>query len=128
MNEMNRVDRLHAFEAAISDGQMNLFQKHQELLQFQENLYNNYEICKTILKFEQLFSNLPKQSRVDVDGTIEREESKLADLKARFDRDKSKINAYEKFIQIKKKLELVEYQELDLNKIVKYSLIKIKWL
>ena len=36
MNEMNRVDRLHAFEAAISDGQMNLFQKHQELLQFQE--------------------------------------------------------------------------------------------
>ena len=43
----------------------------------------------------------------------------MADLKARFDRDKSKINAYEKFIQIKKKLELVEYQELDFNKIVK---------
>merc|ERR1712136_277901 len=51
-----------------------------------------------------------QQSRVDVDGTIEREESKLADLKARFDRDKGKINAYEKFSQIKKKLELVGYQ------------------
>lgn len=51
-----------------------------------------------------------------MDGTIEREESKLTDLKARFDRDKGKIDAYEKFNQIKKKLQLVEYQELDLNK------------
>ena len=90
------------------------------------NFYNFRKICKIILKSVKRYWNsnsfsqiYPKQSRVDVDGTIEREESKLADLKARFDRDKSKINAYEKFIQIKKKLELVEYQELDFNKIVK---------
>ena len=48
-----------------------------------------------------------------MDGTIEKKESELKDLKARFDRDKGKIEAYNKFAKIKKRMGLAKYQEQD---------------
>ena len=48
-----------------------------------------------------------------MDGTIEKKESELKDLQARFDRDKGKIEAYKKFAEIKKRMILAKYQEQD---------------
>lgn len=69
---MKPVDRLRAFEAAISDGQRNLSDKHEELIKFQEE-------------------------RKTMGVTLENQKQLLEDGMTKFQRDKGKIETYKKY-------------------------------
>ena len=87
LNDLKPVDRLARFQQAISDGKVNLMDKHKELMEFQN-------------------------SRGHMGSKLDEKKQKLADFISTYERQKGKIETFKKYKEIKTSLRWINLQVL----------------